>query len=312
MRICLFSSYYTEPEIPFHARVYLTELRRHFDRVVLLTNDDKSVPAADQAWLSTTGIELMLVVNEGYDFGMWTKGAASLESCLDTAEELCLANDSCLLVAPLDGVLDSARARGAEVFGLTESHERGYTHLQSYFLLFRGVGVAMARDFLTGLGIMRGEHYNTIVDNGELGLSRAMVERGLQLNSFFTTDHKFTANPAILRAAKLIRLGHPLLKRRLLRHNSNLVTYYALRTVGLMVGYRACRRLLVAVSGMTPAMAKGLIASDKAIDDKLTLRPGVQWLRLRIRFNVRWGSGRVHVQHARHQPWPGIWRTPPA
>lgn len=121
--------------------------------------------------------------NVGYDFGAYRDGLAALGD-LSGYQSILLVNDSVIgPFAPLAPLL-SRLNDSADVWGLTDSRERGW-HLQSYFLAFsqRALGHPAFSSFW--------QNYRTIgskdwaVHAGELALSRTLTRGGLRLRALF-------------------------------------------------------------------------------------------------------------------------------
>ena len=102
-------------------------------------------------------------------------------------DELILANDSVLgPIHPLAPVIDTMRAGGEGLFGLTESLQGG-PHLQSYFLLARGkAAVADLMGFLQTLYVSHSKWL--LVQMGEIRLARWMRRRGHRVAAVFGYD----------------------------------------------------------------------------------------------------------------------------
>lgn len=210
--VCLFSSYFKKETIPYYVKFYLQELTRFFDQVVMLTNDDRAIAAVDHEWLGSHGIDLMLVPNEGYDFGMWQKALPHFE--LARLKRLALINDSCILFAPLDDYFTWLDGGGADVSGMTESFERT-PHLQSYFLVFQGPAIDKAAQYIQAHPVA-GLDYQGVVDKFELGMSRMLYACG-NLNvqpRYRIKGASRGGNPTYIYVSPLIRQGMPLIKKK--------------------------------------------------------------------------------------------------
>lgn len=225
--VCLYSSYFTQTGLPYFVRVYLEQLLPHFGRIVLLTNDDRALDQESLQWLAARDIELMPVRNEGYDFGMWQKAIRRYPE-LTQSQRLCLANDSCLCFAPLNDFFTWAANSKAEAAGLVKSYERG-EHLQSYLLVITGRAIAVAIQHIEALDLSA-TSYDTIVNDGEVGLSRSLLASGIPLQAYHTPDHVNTKNPAFVHSVMLIDAGIPLIKRKLLNYTPRFLIRHAVRS----------------------------------------------------------------------------------
>ena len=199
--------------MPAYVRYWLTELHRHCDRVVLLSNDDKSLDDESRAWLAAQGIAYMPVRNEGFDFGMWQKALHAID--VSDCERLVLANDSCILFAPLDDFFAWFDVQAIDVGGMLES--QAYTrHLQSFFLAFSQPAIAHVRDFILARPVA-GIAYDDIVGTFELGLSRSLIESGkFRIAARFpVTPKQPLDDPSYFFVDALIDAGMPLIKKKL-------------------------------------------------------------------------------------------------
>lgn len=121
--------------------------------------------------------------NEGYDFGSYKAGLQWIRAhSPDGPYSLLLTNDSCYgPFLPLDPFLQRFdQCDGPPtVFGITDSYELGY-HLQSYFLYFQPRTIPLLLDFLRNMKI---RDRQDAIENGEIALSRYLLERGVKLKA---------------------------------------------------------------------------------------------------------------------------------
>lgn len=125
--------------------------------------------------------------NVGHDFGAWRQALAIVLPGRPPPRELLLANDSVLgPIRPMAPILAALRAGGDGLFGLTESRGGG-PHLQSYTLLARGD--AAVTDVALHLATCQPSHSKwRLVQTGEIGLTRRMLERGHRVAALFGYD----------------------------------------------------------------------------------------------------------------------------
>lgn len=213
-KVCLFSSYFKSNQIPYYVKFYLKELRRFFDQVVMLTNNDREIESVDIGWLEEQGIDLMLVPNEGFDFGMWQKALPFLE--LGRLERLALVNDSCILFAPLDGYFDWYERVAPDVAGMVESHQIQW-HIQSFFMVFSGRAISKAATYIVN-NPADSLSYDEVVAIFELGLSAMLSTcRDLKIAVRHRLDGgRREANPSFLYVQLLLEVGLPLIKRKVM------------------------------------------------------------------------------------------------
>lgn len=116
--------------------------------------------------------------NRGYDFGSWATGIEVLADDWASIDELLLINDSNF--GKVDLILPILDHCDGQFVCLTDSYEHSY-HAQSYFMLMR-------KDALQEGGVLGFfEKYtfptskDEVIRHGELGLTRAMLARGIEL-----------------------------------------------------------------------------------------------------------------------------------
>jgi lipopolysaccharide biosynthesis protein len=130
--ICLFSSYFNQPGIPYYVKFYLEQIIPYFSETIFITNE-KELDEESQYFLNVNNISLLKVDNEGWDFGMWYKAMAQLDTT--HYQQIALINDSCILFKEPVAFFDWLKQSDGDVCGVTDSNAINY-HLQSYFLVF--------------------------------------------------------------------------------------------------------------------------------------------------------------------------------
>lgn len=213
--ICLFSSYFCATELPFFVRFYLEMLRPHFTRIIFITNNDRKIDESSMLWLSGFVDDVIFVKNEGYDFGMWQK-AIQYVGDLSECKRLGLINDSCICFAPLDDFFDWVNKEKLLAAGMVKSYEKK-EHIQSFFVVLSGAAIQVAIKHVVEMKI---EHmaYDAVVDEGELGLSAALLEAGICLSGKFGSMRNSFENPSFVNYLELFDGGIPLIKRKLLSY----------------------------------------------------------------------------------------------
>lgn len=235
MRLCLFSSYFSSGSLPPHVRYWVAELRRHFDRLVMLTNDDRGLDDESLAYLSGLGVELRFVRNEGYDFGMWQK-AVSLVGGFQSFSEVALVNDSCVCFAPLDQFFSWARTSAAPAAAMVKSYEIS-PHLQSYFLVFSGPAIPVVEAHLRHLDVVSAA-YDDVVLRGEIGLSAALLSAGVPLVARYDPGPAFPLNASFACCDRFLDEGMPMIKRKMLHYPLGVQVRYAIENhIGVQPDY---------------------------------------------------------------------------
>jgi lipopolysaccharide biosynthesis protein len=117
--------------------------------------------------------------NRGHDFAAYREGILSLRS--EEPTQLVLTNDSCYgPFYPLETLINRCSSVEADVWGATDSCQIDY-HLQSYFLLFHKAAIkhrAFQRFWRSYPDV---NDKTWVVLNGELGLSKRLVNAELRL-----------------------------------------------------------------------------------------------------------------------------------
>lgn len=280
MRLCLFSSYVGSPRIPDYVKYYLTQLLAHHDRTVLLVNDDHPLPAAELQWLAGRGIGFMPVRNEGYDFGMWQKALAREESVGIT--RLTLANDSCILFAPLTDFFRWFDESQVDVGGMLESQAYG-RHLQSFFLVFRGERAQEAADYIRAHPV-QSLSYQQIVETFELGMSRKFFQDpGCRIGAMFPVVPLAPLDdPSYFFMDDLLRAGLPLIKKKLLRRQQPGASIRRLVMAGADPAPEARVRLIRELHPMDDAQADLLFGDALRDGRQNTFRFNRRVLRFRL------------------------------
>lgn len=154
--------------------------------------------------------------NAGYDFAAWAH-ALKLYPGLFGAGTLYLVNDSVVPAADLariGAVVERVRRSGADLIGLTESHEWRW-HVQSYFLAIKP-GLLASRSFHGFMGdvrlLTRKDH---VIRAYEVRLAEIAEEAGRSVEILFPSATAI--NPTLFGWRELLGQGMPFVKVLLLR-----------------------------------------------------------------------------------------------
>lgn len=180
--VCFFASYFKGTEIPYYITVYLTELKKHFDEVVLLASNN-TLSDNSTAFLSKNNISVQLENNEGYDFGLWYKAFQKYN--FDQVYKIALVNDSCILFKPLDQFMKWAQSDTSDMQSITYS-EAVSKHLQSYFLIINKKAIPFVCDFFNKNKVLDSIH--EVIYNYEIGLSKALLKNGYSICAFIDNN----------------------------------------------------------------------------------------------------------------------------
>jgi hypothetical protein len=171
--------------------------------------------------------------NSGHDFGSWSLGFRLFSS--EYEGQLLLANDSVYcIVDDLGPVLAQLRSLPGLVRGMVESLQSD-RHIQSWFILFDPLvhhSALLKAFFLQDFSLMNKAE---IIQNGEVRLSKSLIESGYGLSTLFSFDGRFKSyllnyNPSHSAWKQLLNYYNiPFIKVELLRENplqlSNLASW---------------------------------------------------------------------------------------
>ena len=192
LRVCLFASYESQPMVSHEVITYCRALAPFFDRIVLLTNDDRG-PILNASEIPVAAV--VQVPNAWYDMGMHWRVLKNAP--LDSVKRLALVNDSCLLVRPLDELF--AATKPSPFWGVADSFEIAH-HLQYFFVVFEAEAIATLRRFVDASDF---NAYGPNVDvraiacrDFEVGLSVFMEANGIALHGVYSPA-SMLATPAV-------------------------------------------------------------------------------------------------------------------
>jgi hypothetical protein len=210
-RIALYVHYSASGRISEMVRFQLEGLRQLGFSLVFVSMAD---PIPDEDWQAVRALAALVVQrpNFGLDFGAWRDLLPEIHLRWPVVDELLLANDSILgPIYPLGPAIETMRAAGPGLFGLTESLQ-GSPHLQSYMLLARGVpAVEDLMYFVRTLYVSSSKWI--LVRMGEIRLSRWMRRRRHRVAALFgykRVVQAAVADPEEVRRLKLVyrKLGN--------------------------------------------------------------------------------------------------------
>jgi lipopolysaccharide biosynthesis protein len=135
---------------------------------------------------------------------------------VEAENRIALVNDSAILFNTLDHIFKWAESK-PDFWGLTDSHELNY-HMQSYFMVFEQRAVGNLLQFFKNYVIDNDR--NRTIANGELGLSRFMMNHGMNLKAFVSMGGGF--NPHFHYWRQLIESGVPIIKKKIVSGHRDL------------------------------------------------------------------------------------------
>lgn len=231
-RICIFSHYYSEDYIPFYVQLYLNELTRYFDEILVVTNERR---LWNRAEVISGNISLLKVKNEGYDLGMFYKGFQQINA--DDYDQIACLNDSNIIFGSLKSVFDWSNDQKVDFWGLADSRRRpkyctqaGNYHVQSHFIVFNRAAIDCLPAFFNQINFPELIQEKDIrllkqkvIDIWEIGITQFLISRGLTCKTYFSyrnfqqfSSARKPVNISTKRYAQTIRQGVPVIKKRII------------------------------------------------------------------------------------------------
>ena len=209
--ICFFASYFKGNKIPYYITVYLTELKKHFSEVVLLTSqNDLSIESI--AFLKAENIRLQIEENEGFDFGLWYKAFQKNE--IDTYDQIALVNDSCILFKPLNDFMEWSRSHASDLQGITLSNAIAL-HIQSYFLIINKRAIPFVKEYFEKHKLLK--NISDVIAVYEVGLSSFLISKDLRIDAFMDNNgYNGEFSPYYYCVDYHISKGIPVIKKKIL------------------------------------------------------------------------------------------------
>ncbi len=204
-RILIFHHYDPQGFLPRSWLEALLEIQSHDWQVLVSTSSLQSHFAAR---LQKSGVQIAFRVNLGFCLGGYRDLSLLFLSCpevLQNLSSLVLLNDSNLLVQSpqvlirflQSWIASDERSSAPVLAGLTDSVERGCYHLQS-FLLYANFALLNHPSWLRfwlQLGIDGSK--DDLIDQGEIGLSRALIKDGVLLKPSYPLVAGLLQDPAL-------------------------------------------------------------------------------------------------------------------
>ena len=173
----------------------------------------------------------------GYDFGKFYRILTSIN--LRKYSQIAFVNDSCILFGDLKKLIERVNLKGIDVWALTDSYAgfKGYSkndvyHLQSYFLVFKGIAIEYMYKYLANQDFDKNYNFKNsnrkelrikVIVNCEIGLSEYLAKHGLTLCALFPVRkyvevNNYTLNklnPTVHLWRNLISDGFPMIKKKI-------------------------------------------------------------------------------------------------
>jgi lipopolysaccharide biosynthesis protein len=239
--LCIFIHYKNSASLPMYVQIYVNELTKHFDEVVIVYNEP--LYAANET-IFNENISFVAFPEEGYDFGLFYKYFSQIDQ-LQYYQIACV-NDSNVLFNELLPVFIWSKEQDLDFWGLIDSNEKPWFsshknnyHIQSHFLVFNKRAIFALIDFfsLTNINLIYSEKdtkklRRLVIDKWEIGLSCYLLECGLTGKSFINSDSFLKQNnirkPANLGHKfyiKLAQAGLPIIKKRVILGQSRIFPF---------------------------------------------------------------------------------------
>ena len=238
-RLCVFASFSIDGHVNPLALLYLKAIKAEGFDIVFVQASDSPSDKSSYSMLSPLCRKIINRRNVGYDFVSWKEGLKSIPELMEY-ESLLLTNDSIIgPFAPLKPIFESMDADPEALWGLTDCHETGTHHLQSYFI-YCSRQVFSKRFFSKFWDRMKILHQKwQIVLKYEVGLSKAAIAAGVPIKAkfgyhdiericlargkrfqFWSEIRKDRLNPTLFAWDILLEeLKYPFIKSELLRSN---------------------------------------------------------------------------------------------
>jgi lipopolysaccharide biosynthesis protein len=231
-KLCILPHFFSENHIPYYVAIYVTELQKYFDKIIIATNK--------RAINNIQNIENEIVTvqyydNNGYDFGLFYRALEQLNPT-DYSRIACI-NDSNILLAPLQQIFDWASSCKPDCWGLIDSHnmpafstQPNSYHIQSHFLVFEQKAIPFLQKFLALNTSQQLLHQKSskalkksVINHWEIGLSQYFINEKLHLKSYISSEdfakkHQLPMadNFTLKQPNLLLQIGLPTLKKRII------------------------------------------------------------------------------------------------
>ncbi|MFA5326684.1 MAG: rhamnan synthesis F family protein [Prolixibacteraceae bacterium] len=226
--LCVFVHYSNDPYIPNYVLIYITEISKFFDKVILVTNER---PIEKSNYPDNLNISTLFVKNEGYDLGMFYKAFQTIDP--NEYKQIACINDSNVLFNELHPIFNWSKKQNVDFWGVIDSyqkpefstHQTNY-HIQSHFIVFNEKAISRLPHFFETLKIHdifaetdAKKLRQTVINKWEIGLSQFLINEGLTCSSYIDSkaySQKYLSgkptNVGLKLYPELIRSGLPLLK----------------------------------------------------------------------------------------------------
>jgi lipopolysaccharide biosynthesis protein len=235
-KLCVFIHYSNYLYIPKYVSIYVNEISKYFDEVILVTN-----PRAVKLDLSDLNENVItrLVQNEGYDLGMFYKVLQSIDP--SKYSQIACINDSNILFNELQAIFTWNKFNPSDFWGLIDSNEKPWFsthsdnyHIQSHFIVFNRKAIDKLPEFFDSIQIDLLFKENDparlrrdVINNWEIGLTQFMIRNGLSTSCYIDSSiysqlylSGRQGNVGHKLFPELIQSGYPLIKKKIITHGN--------------------------------------------------------------------------------------------
>jgi lipopolysaccharide biosynthesis protein len=230
--LCVFIHFSKYFYIPRYVKIYVDEISKYFDQVILVTNE-RSVE--ENIAFNNIKISTVFVKNEGYDLGMFYKVFRTIE--ISKYSQIACINDSNVLFNQLLPIFNWSKTQQADFWGVIDSNQKPWFsthhnnyHIQSHFIVFNRNALLKLPAFFCTLNIQDilnekdpVKLRQTVIDKWEIGLSQFLIKEGLSCASFIDSSlysklylSGKQTNVGLKLYPELIRSGFPLIKMKVI------------------------------------------------------------------------------------------------
>ena len=229
--LCIFIHFSEQQCIPCYVQIFVNELARFFDEVVLLSNNKtlKSVPTL------SNNVSITFQENKGYDFGRFYNFYNTINK--DDYYRIACVNDSNILINNLDNILKWENIARFDFWGLIDSYEKPWFstssknhHIQSHFWVLHKNAIDLLEEYFQSVEIETFFNEESpkalrrkVIDKWEIGLSQFMKSRGLKIGHLLDTKKitkqfniQMDSNISHTLYEELLVKGYPLIKKKVI------------------------------------------------------------------------------------------------
>ncbi len=234
--VCVFIHHSKSNVLPYYVELYINQLSKHFDKVIVLTNN----PEIDtRKYTEKPEVEFNYLENKGYDFGMFYRFISNQD--LNKFSRLGIVNDSNILFNQLNDIFQWGNYKTHDFWGVIDSYEKPWFsshdnnyHIQSHFLVLNENAISKLPEFFDELDtdtIMNESDLKKlrrlVIDQWEIGLTQFLINEGLIPGSFINSykmHRKYQPKKPNLTHSifhELATEGYPLIKKKVVLENKS-------------------------------------------------------------------------------------------